>query len=235
MLVDNTKFLSIRLGSSHAFFIPSKNGAIIVDAGNVHKITQLKSVLHAHEHSLSEISYIILTHTHQDHVGSLVELKQRTGAKIIVHEKEADYLRMGKTPLPKGVTFYAKTIVAIGKMTRFGAYPPIGPDILVTHRLDLSDIGIDGYILHTPGHTEGSMSVVLKSGVAFIGDTMFNIQPDTVFPPFANDTRLLLQSWRLLLETGCNIFYPSHGKPIEVEKFRRCLLRRERKIKGKKS
>ncbi len=218
--------LPIRLGSAHSYFIPSRQGAVLVDAGNAHKIMQLKSVLHAHECELSDIKYIILTHTHHDHVGSLAELKKQTNAKIIVHESEAEYVRRGRTPLPKGTGWYSKALVSIGKLARIGAYAPVAPDILLTSTLDLSEIGIKGRVLHTPGHTLGSMSVVLDNGLAIVGDAMFNIQPDSVFPPFANDVAQLMQSWRLLINTGCTTFYPAHGRPIEREKLIRCFVKR---------
>ena len=224
----NDPYLSIRLGSAHSFFIPSDNGAVLIDVGNAHKVSQLKSVLHAHEYALDDIRHVIVTHTHHDHVGSLAELKKRAGANIIVHETEANYLRLGRTPLPKGTTAYAKVLVALGRLARVGAFTPIEADIFVTNSFDLSDIGINGYLLHTPGHTQGSMSVILNDGIAFVGDTLFNIHPETVYPPFANDPNRLLHSWRLLYETGCKIFNPSHGKPIEREKFRRCFLKRNR-------
>ena len=174
---------------------------------------------------------IILTHTHHDHVGSLAELQRRTRAKIIVHETEADYLRQGRTPLPKGTTCYSKALVSIGKLLRIGAYAAVAPDILLTSTLDLSEIGIKGRVLPTPGHTQGSMSIVLESGLAIVGDAMFNIRPDSVFPPFANDVPQLLQSWRLLINTGCRTFYPAHGRPIEREKLIRCFVKRIKRAK----
>jgi len=226
---DN-QFLPIRLGSSHAFFIPTRMGAVLIDAGNAHKMTQLRSVLHAHEYNLSDITHIIITHTHHDHVGSLAELQKRTGARIIVHESEADYLRTGRTPLPRGVTPYAKALVSMGRIFRFGRYQPAEPDILAGRQLDLSEIGVDGSVLHTPGHTCGSMSIILNSGIAFVGDTLFNFQPETVFPPFANDLNALLQSWRVLIEADCTTYYPAHGKPIEREKFMRCWMKWQKKL-----
>jgi len=223
--------LPIRLGSAHSYFIPSQQGAVLIDAGNAHKIMQLKSVLLAHECNLSDIKYIILTHTHHDHVGSLAELRKRTNAKIIVHESEAGYLRQGRTPLPKGTGCYSKALVSLGKMIRVGSYAPVSPDILLTKALDLSEIGIKGCVIHTPGHTYGSMSIVLDIGIAIVGDTMFNIQPDSVFPPFANDVRQLMQSWRVLLNTGCSAYYPAHGKPIEREKLKRCFVKCIKRMK----
>jgi len=47
--------------------------------------------------------------------------------------------------------------------------------------------------------------------MAFVGDTMFGIFPGSVFPPFAEDPRQLINSWGQLLDTGCSLFLPSHG------------------------
>ena len=58
------------------------------------------------------------------------------------------------------------------------------------------------------------MSVVLDDEIALVGDTMVNAGPWSVFPPFADDVGLLLDSWRRLLETGCRIFLPGHGTAI---------------------
>jgi glyoxylase-like metal-dependent hydrolase (beta-lactamase superfamily II) len=58
------------------------------------------------------------------------------------------------------------------------------------------------------------MSVVLDDEIALVGDTMVNAGPWSVFPPFADDVGLLLDSWRRLLETGCRLFLPGHGTAI---------------------
>jgi hydroxyacylglutathione hydrolase len=47
--------------------------------------------------------------------------------------------------------------------------------------------------------------------VAVVGDAMFGVFKGSIFPPFASETRLLIDSWKTLLETGCSIFLPSHG------------------------
>ena len=65
--------------------------------------------------------------------------------------------------------------------------------------------------MHTPGHTEGSISLIIDNEIALVGDTMFGAFPGTIFPPFANDESLMVNSWEKLLKTKCKVFIPSHG------------------------
>ena len=78
-------------------------------------------------------------------------------------------------------------------------------------KFDLEDYGFYAYILHTPGHSPGSLSVIIDEEVAFVGDTMFGIFKGSVFPPFAEDVNRMINSWGKLLKTGCSVFIPSHG------------------------
>ena len=214
----NDHIFPIRLGSCTAYFIKTPTGGVLIDAGNAHKVNHLNSVLLAHELELSDIKLIILTHTHHDHVGGLAELKRRTDAQILVHTTEAGFLRAGRTPLPKGTLAWTRMMVYLGKLFQVGSYDPVEADILVEHDISLRFLGIDGTLLQTPGHTLGSISILYKD-YAFVGDSMFNIRPETVFPPFANHPRLLLKSWQRFLDTPCSTFFPAHGKPISRDRL----------------
>jgi glyoxylase-like metal-dependent hydrolase (beta-lactamase superfamily II) len=88
---------------------------------------------------------------------------------------------------------------------------PCPADFLVDSRFDLEDLGLNAYILHTPGHTSGSMSVIVGDEIAIVGDTMVGTFPRSIFPPFADDVPELIRSWGKLLHTGCRIFLPAHG------------------------
>jgi len=81
-------------------------------------------------------------------------------------------------------------------------------------------MGVPGKILHTPGHSPGSVSLVLDSGDAFVGDTAVNGFPlryGPGLPPFAEDLPELKKSWRKLLEHGAKTIHPAHGKAFSAD------------------
>jgi glyoxylase-like metal-dependent hydrolase (beta-lactamase superfamily II) len=83
--------------------------------------------------------------------------------------------------------------------------------------------------VHNQGHTRGSISIVLESGEAFVGDTCFNVFSlvrSSVFPPFADNTELLYESWKILLDSNAKIFLPGHGRPFIREKLATSLEKR---------
>jgi glyoxylase-like metal-dependent hydrolase (beta-lactamase superfamily II) len=65
--------------------------------------------------------------------------------------------------------------------------------------------------MHTPGHTRGSLSIVVDDEIALVGDTMFGVFKGSVFPPYAENAGVMIQSWGKLLDTSCRLFIPSHG------------------------
>ena len=90
-------------------------------------------------------------------------------------------------------------------------YEPCKHDISVDSCFDLKDFGFNAYLLHTPGHTTGSMSLIIDDEIAIVGDCMFGVFKWSILPPFADDSEQLIKSWGKLLSTNCSTFLPSHG------------------------
>jgi len=103
-------------------------------------------------------------------------------------------------------------------MIPFIRVPSTVPDLLIGDEgLDLGPYGIEGRVVHTPGHSPGSLSVVLPSGEAFVGDLAMNGPPMCLQPSFgvfAHQPELVPASWRRLLELGVRTVYPAHGRPF---------------------
>jgi glyoxylase-like metal-dependent hydrolase (beta-lactamase superfamily II) len=146
----------------------------------------------------------------------LKELKELTKARVVVNENEAGYLEQGFCPLPKGTRWYSGIISWLGRNLIYGIskFQSVTPDIITRSKLDLGRYGMEGYIIPTAGHTLGSQSLIMGEN-AFVGDDIFGIFRNTIFPPFADDVPSLLKSWQEMLDTGCTMFYPGHGKVIE--------------------
>ena len=90
--------------------------------------------------------------------------------------------------------------------------PPLAPDIVISNEgLDLGPYGLAGRVMHMPGHSPGSVTVLLDSGEAFVGDSAMNGLPfcrKPSLPIFADDVLLLKESWRRLLALGVTTVYP---------------------------
>jgi glyoxylase-like metal-dependent hydrolase (beta-lactamase superfamily II) len=101
----------------------------------------------------------------------------------------------------------------------------------VDHSLDerpftLEAYQISGKVWHTPGHTPGSLSLVLESGEAFVGDLAMSGFPRLSGPgPFVlgDDPEVMKESWQLLLDEGARQIYPSHGEPFDAAVFKNYL------------
>ncbi|MBK9388725.1 MAG: MBL fold metallo-hydrolase [Bacteroidetes bacterium] len=205
------KVIRVIAGRSNVFLLTDGKNNILIDTGPGFMWKTLEMRLK--QSGVNTIDYLILTHTHYDHAENAWRIREKYKAKVIVHRSEAEYLASGDNILPQGTNWFSRLLVRIfiKKFNSFARYTPCSYDLLIDSFYDLKDPGFNAYILHTPGHTPGSLSVIIGHEIALVGDTMFGIFRGSVFPPFANDVRSLVKSWGDLLETGCNIFLPSHG------------------------
>lgn len=109
----------------------------------------------------------------------------------------------------------------------FPRAPSIDVDLVVQDEgLNLHDYGIAGWVIYTPGHTRGSLSVLLDSGEAFVGDLAMNKLPLRRMPGLPvldDDVEKVKESWRLLRELGVETVYPGHGKPFPIEIIKKAL------------
>jgi hydroxyacylglutathione hydrolase len=220
--------IQVMNGRSNVFLIKSKNQNILVDTG----VSGCRRKLHRRLKTLGveHLECLVLTHTHYDHTANAAWIRKEFNTKIIVHKSEALYLKNSAMPVPSGTMFYSKFIIKLA-----GAFMPILPkvqhceaDILADDIYDLQNFGSESVVMHTPGHTEGSQSIIVGREIALVGDTLFGVFRNTVMPPFANDPHRLMVSWERLIETGCRLFIPSHGRVIDrhdvIKSYNKCKV-----------
>jgi glyoxylase-like metal-dependent hydrolase (beta-lactamase superfamily II) len=211
----------ISLVNVSAYLIFRPGEAIMVDCGN--KGSEVKIIEEMNRLGLrpAELRLLILTHAHFDHAGSAKRLKELTGCRIMVHHKEASRLEAGFTPIPSGTRWKARVLVTLGRTFAKGLmkYPPAIPDLLVEESASLVEFGFPGRVIHTPGHTPGSMVVFMGGGEMMAGDTLFGVPGKRIFPPFAEDRSGLLKSWKMISGLAVKHFYPAHGRSLNRAAF----------------
>ncbi len=177
-----------------------------------------------------ELKAIFITHAHVDHAGSARALSKFFGVPVIAHSLARRYLEKGENSTVKPAKLMGKFFLLFSDPEK-KHYPSFSPDTIFDDILDMRDFGIEGHIIHTPGHTPGSASLVLDSHDVIIGDLLMGIPfPDLPFYPlFASDPVLLRKSLKRVLDTKSERFYPGHGMPWEAKGVLRLYKKLEQK------
>ena len=228
----------VQLGTSNTYLIQGNGGWILVDAGDPRQEKRFFRYLDQYGIRPEDIKLIVVTHVHYDHVGSLAPIKAACGCPVAVHEKEYRLLKEAELVFPpgtnlsgKGTSFVANRLMGYPPIMKGFKFAPVEAEIVVSGEVSLEKFGIAGKIIPTPGHTAGSLSVLLADGQAFVGDLTANYAPlgfGSAFPPFAENGDELLKSWMKLLEAGAKTIAPGHGQTFNAEVLREEYNRRKR-------
>ncbi len=222
------KIITISCGMVNCFLIKGDK-YILVDTGLPKKLEIIKEALKNNNVDPKQISLIVCTHNHTDHVGELGNLKELTGAKVAIHISEAESLSLGKSIETKPVGVLGKIITKFFKNPKF---KPVIADILVNDDLKLNEFGVDGRLIHTPGHTPGSLTVVLANGDIIVGDLISAKKKwkgyKVSLPIFATNMNELKESLWKIVKLSPKSIYNSHGVPTDMESVEQLIRRLEK-------
>jgi len=218
------RIIRVLFGRSNVFLIDTGKLKILVDTSP--KLFRGKLLRNLGKLEIHHIDYLVLTHAHFDHVGNAALIQQNFGAKVIIHGSEAPFLISGTNVKIKGTLPFTRFLLKAGKnIEERLTFDPCLPDIEAGSHYDFQQENINIYLLPTPGHTPGSMSLIVDDEIAIVGDAMFGIFPEYIFPPFGDDKQQIIQCWKLLLETECRLFLPAHGTANSREQVEKSVRR----------
>ncbi|MBI3896299.1 MAG: MBL fold metallo-hydrolase [Acidobacteria bacterium] len=178
--------------------------ALVVDPGD--EIEQILAILNRHQ---LLVRYIIITHAHIDHIGGARKLKDRTGAPVYLNEQDLElYSQMDLQALWLGVpppeTTAVDALIRDGDEIRWGE--------------------LQATILHTPGHTQGSISLLIPQctpAKLLAGDTLFYDSIGRTDLPGGNDRQILKSlKEKLLILDDSTIVVPGHGPVTSIGRER---------------
>jgi glyoxylase-like metal-dependent hydrolase (beta-lactamase superfamily II) len=189
--------VTVTVKSTHFYLIDFGKGKLLFDAGWAELLPRFNAELKNAGVRYAEIKYVILSHHHPDHAGLIQAVKRLSGARLLIHEKQIPYL-------PALAEFYRNS-------REFEPIVVTNNDLISPSRSTLATLGIQGELISTPGHSPDSVSLVLKSGMAFIGDLHL---PSMVGEDDLAETQA---SWQKLTGLKVKTVYPAHGNPFQLE------------------
>ena len=212
------------MGVINCFLIKGQTKHILVDTGVPNSEQRIIKQLKKHGIKLEDIGLIIITHGHIDHFGSAKEFKDILKAPILMHNFDKVALETGKSMLETLKPNHKLWDIVLKPKIVKSKASPCSPDIILNENeeYDLSIYGINGKIIHTPGHTPGSLSVVLENGEAIImdlassgillGGILFNSRMK--HPPFHDNLEQVKNSINKILSLNTEKFFLGHGNPV---------------------
>jgi glyoxylase-like metal-dependent hydrolase (beta-lactamase superfamily II) len=178
--------------STNFWVVSAGTSRLLVDLGWPGMVGRLLANLERMGIPLREVGYGLATHYHVDHAGAAQDLKNRGMRLVVMEEQVAAIPRMAQWTKPAdnytNIRTDDNTVIATTASRGF-----------------LAKLGIAGQIVHTPGHSDDSVTLVLDDGSAFTGD----LTPETLVA--GEDPAVVARSWQLLRELGVTTVYGGHG------------------------
>lgn len=179
----------------------------LVDASFAHKsfVEEISSLK-------DKLKYIFLTHGHYDHILSAKAIKYATGAKVVIHKKDAICLSSPAFSLAANHALSQQSLSA---------------DIICDDGDEIALGSLTFKVIYTPGHTVGS--VCYECGDAlFTGDTLFRLGVGRTDLPTGNTAKMIESLKKLYEINGDFEVFPGHGKPstLDVERSLNPFMKR---------
>ena len=197
---------ALRYSNTNTYLIEGERGKLLFDTGWAGTFPLLCKALGEMHLTVQEMDYVLISHFHPDHMGIAQEIADQ-GATILIPELQKPFLHA------------ADAIFAKEKGTRF---VPIRDERVRTFPLSesrevLKELGLNGEIYHTPGHSDDSISLWLDEGALFVGDL------NPLYELELHKGTQTGESWEKLLALRPKTVYYGHAKTLETEE--QCGLR----------
>ena len=234
----NNTVIPIDLVGVNSYLVAAKNGYVLVDTGGHltmdktfdNRRKKLMEALAAVGCTKGELRLILLTHGDNDHVANAAYLRKEFDAPIAMHHGDLELVEDPTLEMMVGSFRYQSVLFKlvyqlmkkkIERITKkaLDDFESFTPDILISDKMKLKDYGLEGTIIHLPGHTAGSIGLLLEDGSLMAGDTFVNNKKPAAAPN-AVDFNNLYKSIDSLRGRGIQTVYPGHGHPFAFSDYK---------------
>lgn len=213
----STEIRVIDLGFVNVFLVKTGDGYILIDTGIGQQWGKFEAELLQIGCLPDKLKLVVITHGDGDHTGNGAQLQHKYQAKIAIHAADRAMIETGLELKRTSSSFLGKIFLMLGKLASGGSrLATFHPDVLLEEGQSLVVYGWAARVMHTPGHTPGSIAILTEAGELFVGDTFSNRGHPAVAPFIENFGELRASVIRLK-GLDAKIVYPGHGKPFAFE------------------
>jgi endoribonuclease LACTB2 len=185
--------INVGYQSTNYYLIDIKGGKLLVDCGWPGTLLQFSAELKRKGVSVQDIKYLLVTHFHPDHAGMTQELKNLGIRHILLDVQVEHVLQMTEFFKTKNHPY-----------VQISTNDSISLKVAESRKF-LAGIGLQGEIIHTPGHSDDSVTLILDEGFAFTGD----LHPAFMLP---EDDTVSRTSWNKIYQCKIARIFPGHGE-----------------------
>ena len=192
---------TLKYSNTNTYLIEGKRGKVLFDTGWAGTFPAFCRAMGEIGIPVQSIDYILISHFHPDHCGIAQEIAD-LGPKIAIMDIQKEYVHLADPIFEKeGITSYKKIqddgLVIIGEENS---------------RVFLNNLGISGKVIHTPGHSDDSISLVLDDGSVFVGDL------NPLYELEMHNGTAIENSWEKIFAENPKVVYYGHAKAAFIEK-----------------
>ncbi len=198
-----SQIIDSRIDSNSRVFFVKGDRTAIYDTGAPGNERKILRALREAGIPQAQVSVIVVSHAHWDHCGSLQALKAVLKVPAILGLPDAEFMAKGENILPTNFTAKSKEADTAGP-----TFEAVTAEVVAREDMRLDKYGIDAWVLTTPGHTEGSISVLASNGDCATGDFLAGL--------YTGEHEAVEQSMKKLRDRGAKRFLPAHGIDIDA-------------------
>jgi glyoxylase-like metal-dependent hydrolase (beta-lactamase superfamily II) len=186
----------LKYGNTNTYFIRGAKGSILLDTDYAGTLQMFYKEIKKNGIALKDITYILATHYHPDHMGLVGELVNM-GVKFLVMDTQVPNLH------------FSDEIFSRDKILRLlPSVPEDKAEVIAckNSRAFLAALGIEGEIVSTPSHSEDSITLVLDSGDCFVGD----LEPMEFMDGY-EENKALQSDWEKVMSFSPRVIHYGHA------------------------
>lgn len=192
--------IRLKYGNTNTYFVRGTGGGLLIDTDYAGTLSAFYKELKKNNISTADITYILATHFHPDHIGLVSELG-KMGIKLLLIDRQYDYVHFADD---------------IFKRERHLLYEPIDEKnaVIITckeSRDFLAKTGIAGEVIQTTSHSKDSISVILDNGECFVGD----LEPLEYLDAY-EENMALQRDWNMIMSRKPQVIYYAHANEKRV-------------------